>query len=461
MGVKLVSLALAGLVLVGPAAAALAPPPVVSAWDPLIAKGREEGTRYQTTKDDKAKSAAKKALKEAEKLTRDAVDDDPNCERCHEGLVTAAFQQAYFGISKDYDDFFEVAGAAQARFPGNGRIALFKGTAHYNTGQAGDALRSLKRYLGSAARDADTDATVTAMMQASQQAFVANWNPHARFYESNESKIIRMNPQTFKNEVIFQVSPDWELGSANQAAPGLLQMGAVRQDPELQAYLEALVGKLTDRSPTSPFAYKITVLDTPAINAVTVPGQIFVCTGLLGFVENEGELAGVLAHELAHNYGHHSARAVIKQWHAQNVANLFVNAANPKGQTEQAIGALVTNLGVNLFVRAYSRVEEREADLYGTHIMYNAGYNPTAMARFQLRMYEKNPKQPIGFLSTHPPSPDRAAYLTDYLEAFDLQQPLAVDSEKFQKMRGRFAPAEPGLPKAPGLPGGPVNPGIR
>ena len=166
----------------------------------------------------------------------------------------------------------------------------------------------------------------------------------------------------------------------------------------------------------------------------------------------------MLAHELAHNYGHHSARAVIKQWHAQNVANLLANVANPRGQTEQAIGSLVTNLGVNLFVRAFSRAEEREADLYGTHILYNAGYNPTAMARFQLRMYERNPKQPIGFLSTHPPSPDRAAYVTDYLEAFDLQQPLAADSEKFQKIRGRFAATAPALPAAPVLPATPINP---
>jgi predicted Zn-dependent protease len=252
-----------------------------------------------------------------------------------------------------------------------------------------------------------------------------------------------MNPQTFVNEVLFQVTPEWEIGAANQIAPAILQQAPPVNDPELQTYLEGLVSRLTSRSPGSAFSYRLTVVNSPAINAVTVPGQIFVYTGLLQFVETEAELAGVLAHELAHNYGHHSARALIKQWHAQNVANLIAGAVNPQGQVAQGITSLVANLGIGLFVRAYSRFEEKEADLYGTHILYSAGYNPTAMSQFNLRMYQHNPRQPVKFLSTHPPAPDRADYLTDYLEAFDLQQPLAVDSEAFKKIKQKFSPQQP------------------
>jgi hypothetical protein len=60
-------------------------------------------------------------------------------------------------------------------------------------------------------------------------------------------------------------------------------------------------------------------------------------------------------------------------------------------------------------------------------------------------MYQQNPNQPVKFLSTHPPAPDRSEYLTDYLEAFDLSQPLAVDSAAFKKIKLKFPSASRAL----------------
>lgn len=414
-------------------------------WEALIQQGRAEGLRYAQTRDGRAKDNAKKLLNDAEKLIKNALKQNPACEPCQAAGVATAFMETYFGFAGSYDNFLETAGRAQAQFPLNGRIAVYRASAFYNTANFAEAIKAYKRYLASSGRDRDTDATVQSALADSQQRFLTSWYQQANFYQANESKILRTNPQTFASELVFQVTPEWEVASANQVVPTLAQQAPVVQDPEVQTYLEQLVGKLIGRTPGPAYSYRLAVQNSPAINAVTVPGQIFIDTGLLQFVETEAELAGVLSHELAHNYGHHTARALIKQYYMANLANVVASAVNPQSQGAQAVTALVANLGVGLFVRAYSRFEEKEADLYGTHILYNAGYNPTAMSAFNLKMYQRNPNQPVKFLSTHPPAPDRAEYLTDYLEAFDLSQPLAVDSEAFKKIKLKFPSASRGV----------------
>ncbi|MFC2172236.1 M48 family metallopeptidase, partial [Acidobacteriota bacterium] len=185
------------------------------------------------------------------------------------------------------------------------------------------------------------------------------------------------------------------------------------------------------------FNYRVTLVDSPAVNAVTPPGHIIVYTGLLAFTETESELAGVLAHELAHNYGHHVGRKLIKATIAQGMANSAYQAIDPKSQLARMATTLGMQAGVGLFVKAYSRFEEKEADHYGAHILYNAGYDPTAMSIFFLKMYKANPKQPVKFLSTHPPIPDRADYITEYLESFPLNREMRSDTEKYQQIRKR------------------------
>ena len=126
---------------------------------------------------------------------------------------------------------------------------------------------------------------------------------------------------------------------------------------------------------------------------------------------------------------------------------------NPQNQAAQLATQLAGQIGVQLFILAYSRGEEKEADLYGAHLMYNAGYDPTALAMFFTKMYKANPKQPVRFLSTHPPVPERAAYMIDYTEAFPLgSSEVKTDSADFQRIRARVLAAmqsAPG-PQAPG-----------
>ena len=411
---------------------------VVGQADALIRQAREDGQLYLQSKDDRVKKATRKGLEEAEKLLKTGLKRDERCEVCLEHLTTVYFLRTYFGFSKDYDECIRTAEEGLERFPANARMAYTKGAAHYNKEEYGEAIRAFGRYLASKPDDAEA----RKLLQDSQEHFLSAWYRQADFYNSKDSRIERY--QGTQKQTLFQATPDWELSAGGQAVTQLSQAAPELKDPELQAYVEGLVLRITGKTKGPAYDYRVTLLNSPAVNAVTVPGHVFVHSGLLAFVESESELAGVLAHEMGHNYGHHAARRFIKGSEAKMLAASIASAINPKGQVEQLITQLTAQVGVGLLMLSYSRQEEKEADLYGAHLMFNAGYNPTSLSGFFLKMYRSHNKQPVKFLSTHPPDPDRATYLTEYLESFPLDRELQVDSRAFQTMKAKVATLAPG-----------------
>lgn len=438
-----------------------APTPGAARQDPagqaesLIRQARDQGLQFLNANDNQAKSNARKSLEQAEKLLKDALKRQPDCAKCTEQLIADYFYQAYFGFSKDYDECLKTAEQGLTRFPGNARIAFFKGYAHYNSKEYSEATKALNQYLTAATGEPEAEAQARQILRDSQQHFLTDWNRQANFFGSREARIERYNPQTMKNDVVFQVTPELEAQLGGLGFASLTEKAKTLEDPEVKAYLDGLVTRLLSKSPGPVSNVRITVIDAPDVNAVTPPGHIIVYTGLLGFTENESQLAGVLAHELGHNYAHHQGRTVIKGYMMQGLANSLLQALNPQGRTEQTIAQLAAQFGVGLYMKAYSRSEEKEADLYGAHIMFNAGYNPSDASAFFLKMYKQNPKQPVKFLSTHPPLQDRAEYLIDYLESFPLDKEMRQDSADFQKIHARFARAQTAAPGRGVIPPGP------
>jgi len=410
----------------------------------LIRQARESGLTFLNSKDEKAGKSARKDLEEAEHLLKDGVKKQPDQEKNWEGLAAAHFYQAYFGFSKNYDDCIETAEAGLKRFPANQLLSYYEGYARFNAREYAAALKAFNRYLMAPPGDPQREAQVRQLQKASQDQFLGSWNRQADFYQSKESRIEQMDPKTYRQVTVFQASRDWELQLGSQGFQALTANAPKLEDAELKTYLEDLVNRLLSKNPGAPFDFQLTVLNSPLVNAVTPPGHIIVYSGLLGFADSESELAAVLAHELGHNYAHHQARAGIKAMLLQGSANSLTALINPRSDLAKLGVSTVTSLGAGLIMRAYSRFEEKEADLYATHLMFNAGFNPTAASGFFLKMYKANPKQPIKFLSTHPPVPDRATYLTDYLESFPLDRELTLDSPAFQKLKARFASAATG-----------------
>ncbi|MBS1809142.1 MAG: M48 family metalloprotease [Acidobacteria bacterium] len=412
----------------------------LSTIDAQIQQARTQGLQFLNSQDDRAKKAAKKNLDDAEKALKEEIKRAPGCDKCHELLVATYFYQTYFGFSRNYDECLKLAEQATKQFPANGRIAYFQGYAYYNVSLFAEANKAFKRALPSV--DPQTAAQITQILQASQQQFLTNWNRQANYYQTKESRI--EVAQGFQMVTAFQVTPEWEMQLGGQGFAALTANAPKVVDAEIQTYLQNLTTRLLSKSPGSPFNYQITLVNSPEVNAVTPPGHIIVYTGLLAFADNEAQLAGVLAHELAHNYGHHSARAVIKNYHMQSIANAALRAINPQNATAQIFASLGANIGLNLFARAYSRFEEKEADQYGAHLMFNAGYSPLDASSFFLKMSKASGKQPPRFLSTHPPLMDRADYLADYLESFPADgREFRVDSEEFKKIKARLTPSQP------------------
>jgi predicted Zn-dependent protease len=440
------ALLLLGILVFGAPMRSLARQDPAGQAEALIKQGREQGLRYLNDNDNHAKNDAKKSLEQAEKLLKDAIKRQPECAKCTEQLVADYFYQAYFGFSKDYDECIETAERGLARFPGNARLAFFKGYAHYNAKEYSEAAKALNQYLMAASGEPETEAKAREILKDSQQHFLTDWNRQASFFGSKESRIERYNAQTMKNEVVFQATPELEAQLGGLGFASLTEKAKTLEDPEVKAYLDGLVTRLLSKSPGPVGNVRITLIDAPEVNAVTPPGHIIVYRGLLGFAENESQLAGVLAHELGHNYAHHQARTVIKGYVMQGLATSLLQALKPQGRAENTVAQLAAQMGVGLYMKAYSRGEEKEADLYGAHIMFNAGYNPSDASSFFLKMYKQNPKQPIKFLSTHPPLQDRAEYLIDYLENFPLDKEMRQDSEEFQKIRARLGKAQTAAP---------------
>lgn len=175
----------------------------------------------------------------------------------------------------------------------------------------------------------------------------------------------------------------------------------------MEEFLEPLVAASAPyREPEDVGGYEVEVLvNDDVVNALAAPGgYVYVTTGLILMADSCDELAGVMAHELAHVTERHSVAQIERAFTAQQLAGFFLEA----GIARQAALTLFGFLQATTF----SRAQEREADVVGTQIMYRAGYNPYGLVNFfeeLLRMERERGRGLPEFLSSHPATQDRIA----------------------------------------------------
>ncbi|MFQ5955225.1 MAG: M48 family metalloprotease [Kiloniellales bacterium] len=208
---------------------------------------------------------------------------------------------------------------------------------------------------------------------------------------------------------------------AEQEHPKILeQFGGAYQDPALQAYLDGLIQHLGRNSHRPDIAYRVTILNSPIVNAFALPaGYLYVSRGLLSLAGNEAEVAGVLAHEIGHVTARHTAerygRGVLASGGIGLIGMLGAIFDSPQlAQTlQQAVG-----VGATLYIRGFSREQELEADRFGVEIMGRAGYDPHAMSSFLTRLQrdtrlratligKPGEADQFSLLSTHPRTEER------------------------------------------------------
>jgi predicted Zn-dependent protease len=183
-------------------------------------------------------------------------------------------------------------------------------------------------------------------------------------------------------------------------------------DPRLEGLVRQTVEKLVAASERPDQRYRITILNSPAINAFALPsGQLYITRGLISLANDTAELASVLSHEMAHVIAQH---ATIREDRARQVALVTKVFDNLGNDPETSALALAKS---KIALASFSRAQEFEADGIGVGIAARAGYDPYGAVRFLTSMGRNSELKPSSrvqldprapdFLSSHPATPER------------------------------------------------------
>ena len=160
----------------------------------------------------------------------------------------------------------------------------------------------------------------------------------------------------------------------------LQEYGGAYDNAKITAYVEGVLARVTQGDTAN---YRITVLDTPIVNAFALPGgYTYVTRGLLALANSEAQLAGVIGHEIAHVTARHGARrhsAAVGTAVVAGVLGAVISAGT--GVSADVTGGLL-NAGGGLLLAGYSRENEYEADNLGIKALARSGYDPVAQADF-------------------------------------------------------------------------------
>jgi len=214
------------------------------------------------------------------------------------------------------------------------------------------------------------------------------------------------------------------------------------QDPVVAEYVNR-VGQNLVRNSDAKVPFTIKVIDSDEINAFALPGGFFyVNSGLILAADEEAELAGVMAHEIAHVAARHATRQMTRG----NMVNL---ASIPLIFVGGGLGYAVRSaagIGLPLTFLTFSRGFEAEADYLGLQYMYKAGYDPQAFISFFEKIQAKEKKKP-GTLSkafaTHPQTPDRIQKTQEEIgKILPARQQYIVSTSEFDLVKARLAALE-------------------
>ncbi|WP_333839144.1 M48 family metalloprotease [Pelomicrobium sp.] len=240
-----------------------------------------------------------------------------------------------------------------------------------------------------------------------------------------------------------QLSPQLEQRIADEIVREIRRSPALVDDAELSDYLNALGHRLVANSPGARQNFRFFLIKDPSINAAAfVGGVIIVHTGLLLAAQSESEVAGVLAHEIAHVTQHHIARMIAKQEQATlpTLAALALAILAARSNPQVAEAAIVTSQAAAIQAQLnFSRDAEREADRVGLQILERAGFDPRAMPAFFEKLQRAGRFQESAapaYLRTHPLTYERIADIQNRVQSLPYRQ--VPDSADFFLIRAKL-----------------------
>lgn len=211
-------------------------------------------------------------------------------------------------------------------------------------------------------------------------------------------------------------------------------------DPLLLAYLDSLGQPIVQKSQRANIRYTFRVIDSPQVNAFALPGgYVYVTRGLLDWVKDESELAGVLAHEISHVVARHGANAVSRELIA---AKLATTGAGLAGVSDESAGKLYETIGspvVMFATRPMRQEDEIEADRLAVYNVARAGFTPEGIIT-ALERTRTSPGSSVLqlFLSTHPPADVRIPVVRAEIAEYGSTANLARNSIFFDAAKARM-----------------------
>ncbi len=245
----------------------------------------------------------------------------------------------------------------------------------------------------------------------------------------------------------YSPTQDVELG--RQAATQVEQQLPIMHDDAVISYIEGVGGRLVGAIPSElrhpEFHYTFQAINVREINAFALPGgPMFVNRGMIEAAHTEGEVAGVMAHELSHVVLRHGTAQAAKaqKYQLGEVAGAVLGAI---------IGGRVGNViaqgaqfGLGTAYLRFPREYERQADIEGSHIMARAGYDPRDMANMFRTIEQTGGAGGPQWLSDHPNPGNRSEYITQEAKALRVEHPVR-DTRDFERVRAHLKQ----LPRAP------------
>jgi beta-barrel assembly-enhancing protease len=243
----------------------------------------------------------------------------------------------------------------------------------------------------------------------------------------------------------YTPAEDVELGQ--QAAKEVEQQLPLLRDDGIESFVDRIGRRLVQVMPPElehrEFRYSFKVINVREINAFALPGgPMYVNRGMIQAAAVEGEVAGVMAHELSHVILRHGTAGATKQQPFQIGAIAGAIAGAIIGGNVGQIVAQGTQFGLGTYFLRYSREYEKQADLLGVQLMARAGYNPLDLMHMFQTIEKQGGSGGPQFMSDHPNPGNRAAYITE--EASHLRiEGQAGDAREFAKVMDRLRGMSP------------------
>jgi beta-barrel assembly-enhancing protease len=251
----------------------------------------------------------------------------------------------------------------------------------------------------------DSSQQSTAQQTAQPQPVAQQQDPNVK--AGSEADVNAIGNRSVGKGLDFY-SLEREIALGKQLAQEVDKSAKFIDDPVVNEYVNRVAQNLV-RNSDARVPFTIKVIDSDVVNAFALPGGFFyVNSGLILHADEESELAGVMAHEIAHVCARHGTKQATKG-EIVNLASIPAMIFIPYSWAGYAIYQGM-NFAIPLTFLKFSRADEREADYLGLQYMYKAGYDPNSFVAFFEKVEADEKKEPGTIpkvFSTHPPTPDR------------------------------------------------------